>query len=607
MFFHNLKKYFLILSVNCKYLLLFFVYSYFLLIISKNLYANEINSISSQQDLIIRNQQNFNEFESRQKEQKDIKDDFEEKNNQQILEDLDLTEENIDKKQKCKIVNNLLFSNADILTSQTKENLSKDIIGQCFNNKKISKLIERIIDIYDQNGFITTEVELLQDRLNQGIIELKIFEKNIEEIILNYQKSPPNSLQYRLQKYSAFGFIEGKKLNGNDLSQGLYQLNRLSSNNASYSIVNGKDRFNNKIIVNNHQKFPARLNLNHDNLGNKSTGIYRTSLHGSFDNMLGVNDNINLTYNSNINDDSKNRDIKTYLASLYFPFSYYSLTLEGSNSDFYGKDSLNRNFNGYSKRYSMIINKLFTENLNYRISGKIGFTQKETGSYLEQQKVNNSQRRLTIINSNILATYFVDKNTTIFFKPSIIQGLGILGAYRDYSFNNPHLNFTIFKFYNSIQRNFRMFNLNKPVTLTSEFDSQLANKTLFGSEQISIGGYTTVRGFRERNIAGENGFYWRNKLEFNLGSILNKTSLTPNLHFNKINLEPFIDIGYIKRKINNDSASLSGIGFKTIYHHKYFNSSLTTSWALRQSRLINISTKENKMIYFEISTNCCFF
>jgi formate-dependent phosphoribosylglycinamide formyltransferase (GAR transformylase) len=44
--------------------------------------------------------QNFNEFESRQKEQKDIKDDFEEKNNQQILEDLDLTEENIDKKQK---------------------------------------------------------------------------------------------------------------------------------------------------------------------------------------------------------------------------------------------------------------------------------------------------------------------------------------------------------------------------------------------------------------------------------------------------------------------------------------------------------------------------
>ena len=41
-----------------------------------------------------------------------------------------------------------------------------------------TKLIERIIDIYDQNGFITTEVELLQDRLNQGIIELKIFEKN---------------------------------------------------------------------------------------------------------------------------------------------------------------------------------------------------------------------------------------------------------------------------------------------------------------------------------------------------------------------------------------------------------------------------------------------
>ena len=64
-----------------------------------------------------------------------------------------------------------------------------------------------------------------------------------------------------------------------------------------------------------------------------------------------------------------------------------------------------------------------------------------------------------------------------------------------------------------MQKNFRAFNLNRPIHLVSEIDSQMSNKTLFGSEQIAIGGYTTVRGFREQNNSGDSGFYWRNKLQ----------------------------------------------------------------------------------------------
>jgi hemolysin activation/secretion protein len=149
--------------------------------------------------------------------------------------------------------------------------------------------------------------------------------------------------------------------------------------------------------------------------------------------------------------------------------------------------------------------------------------------------------------------------------------------------------------------------MNKPILLVSEIDSQLSNNNLFGSEQISIGGYTTVRGFREQNIAGEKGFYWRNKLQFNLGSILPKTAISSNQHFNKTKIEPFIDFGYIRQNFNNNASSLSGTGLKTIYDNNYFSASLTMSWALQQSRLNSTKNKENKMIYFEVSTKCCFF
>jgi hemolysin activation/secretion protein len=607
MFEFNIKKHFLFfLTISKPFILTITIYC-LLLFKSQTGQADEMQNITSQQDLIIRNQQNFNEFESRQKEQKNIQDDFDQKRSQSSDIDLESSENENIGKNKCKIIQQLIISNAENLSTQTKDRITAEIVGQCFSNKKISKIIERITNIYDQKGYVTAEFEMLQDRLNKGIIEIKVTEKTIEKIILNYSKSPPNSLSYKLQKLSAFGFIEGKKLNGNDLAQGLYQINRLQSNNANYQIINSVNRDSNIVIVNNQKKFPVHFSASHDNLGNKSTGIYRSSFHSSFDNILALNENINLSYSTNLNDNQAYRDIKTYAASLYFPLAYYSLSLDGSKSDFFGLDSLNRNFSGYSSRYNVTLNKLLIENLDYRFSAKIGITQKETASYLQQIKVNNSQRRLTILNANILATYFIDQNTTIYFKPSIAQGLGILGAYRDYNYKNPQLNFTILRFYSSLQRNFYAFNFNKPILLVSEIDSQISNKTLFGSEQISIGGYTTVRGFRERNIAGEKGFYWRNKLQFNLGSIMQKTALAPNHHLSRTKIEPFIDFGHIRQQSTNKSTSIAGTGFKTIYSNNYFSASLTMSWALQQSRLISNAPKENKMIYFEISTKCCLF
>ena len=567
--------------------------------------AQEIQNIINQQDLIIRNQQNFSDFDSRQKEQEQVKEEFNKKPVSEIDSSKDdIVEEN--KSKNCKIIDKVLISDSQILRKDQIDSLASKLVGSCINYKKISQIIENINDIYDDLGMITTEIEINQRQLDKGIIEFKIIEKNLEEIIID-NHSNKTSLSYKLKKFSAFGNIEGKKLNIKDINQGLYQINRLASNSAKYRIENGSFRNQNKIFIDNKTKFPATLNASHDNLGNKSTGVYRTILRSSFDNLLSLNDNLQLTYNTNLNDNSSLKDITTYSANLYLPINYYSLTIDSAMSDFYGKDTQNRNFSGFSRRSSIILNKLFIENNDFRLSAKIGLTQKETASYLEQTKIRNSQRKLTIVNLTVLNTYFVNKDLVFFFKPSLIKGLDALGANRDYSFKNPQLDFTIFKLYFNFQKNLQLFSLSRPITITSEIDSQISNKILFGSEQFSIGGYSTVRGFQERNIAGEKGLFWRNKIEFNLGSIIGKSKLKPNKHFNKVILEPFIDAGHIYQKTSRKSSTIAGSGFKTTYLHKHFNASLTMSWALRQSNLSVSKYKENKLIYFEIRTNCCNF
>ena len=78
-------------------------------------------------------------------------------------------------------------------------------------------------------------------------------------------------------------------------------------------------------------------------------------------------------------------------------------------------------------------------------------------------------------------------------------------------------------------------------------------------------------------------------------------------HLNKISFEPFYDYGYVKNKYADNGADgrLAGAGLKTIFSSKYFNAALTYSWATNHSRLITSTTKENKMVYFEISAACC--
>lgn len=587
-----------------KKLLIFFNYTILgIFLIINPCFANEnINNITTQQDLIIRNQQSIIDYETRQKEQTLNEEELNKKSLETSTEKY-FTEQEVDKKN-CKIVKKLMITNSTILSKNMITQLENEIIGKCYGAKKISKIIEKILEFYDLKGHVTTEIETIQSRIDQGIIELRIIEKKVEEIIFNDNKL--SNLQRKLQKFTAFRKIEGKILNQYDLDQGLYQINRLQSNKAKYRIDNGSNHFLNKVYIDNNKKFPARFAVAHDNLGNRSTGVFRSAFSGSFDNLFSLNENLNLAINTNINDDQNTRDIKTYSANFYLPLGYYSFSAEGSKSDFFGKDLSNRNFSGYSQRYSLILNKLFTDNKEYRISGKIGFTKKETGSYLENVKVSNSQRNLSIFNISVLATYFLNNSSTLFFKPNILKGVNALGAYRDYSFTSPQLDFTIFKFYLSYQKKINSFNLSKPITLVSEIDTQIANKTLFGSEQFAMGGYTTVRGFRERNIAAENGFLSRNKIEINIGSLGNKLKIKNNL-LNKTSIEPFFDYGYVKKNFNNTSSKIAGTGFKTSFHSNHFKASLTFSWALKQSSMPVSNYQENKMIYFEINSLCCNF
>ena len=570
--------------------------------------AQQNQDIINQQDWITRNQQNILEETKRNKEIEAIKKerDLEKKE----AEDQKQRKINVlEKTTQCFLIKKIQLDGANHISYSEQKKLTSPFINKCFEAKTLSNIVNIINNYYQNNGYITTQVLVPKQNLQSGVFELKIIEGKIKKISFN-----KNRLTDKMQKFMAFGNIEGDILNIKEINQGIYQINRLQSNAATLKIEPGNIDGESEVVIDNNKKFPARFTVTKDNLGNKFSGIQRTSLSSSLDNLLSLDDNINLSYTTNLHDNSQVRDIKSFTSGVSIPFKYNSFSYDYSRSEFKGQNPGKNGpttLTGFSNQNKFSIDHVFLNKTSFRLSTNASITSKESASYLNGEKQIVSERKLSIMNVGFLISSYLNDTTNIYLKPSYSKGLKILNAQKDQKnlpANVAKSQFEVFKFYASLSKKLIIPKISTPITLSIEMDSQFAKETLFGSEQFSVGGYYSVRGFRENYISGDSGYYFRNKINFNLGSLASPLFTTSgsqkfSSYLNKFKLEPFYDYGYTKNKYDGSDGRLSGAGIKTIFESKYFNASLTYASALQKSKLITSLAKENKMVYFELSAS----
>jgi len=593
----------------------FFASSLFLIFFAESHAQTSID----QQDWITRNQQNIAEEEKRAAEFKTIqkererkkKQESEEKNQQQNLKISG-------KPTACFVVQNIRLIDASLISASAYKKITSPFLGRCFEAAILSEAVAAINRYYQDLGYVTTQVAVPKQNIQSGVLELKIIEGKIEKISLG-----KNQFSEKMQKLSAFANIEGGNLNIFDINQGIYQINRLSSNAAVMKISPGSNDGESLVTIENNKSFPARLTISEDNLGNEFTGIRRNSFSGSFDNLLSLNDSINLNYTTNLKDSSNRKDIKSFSSGISIPFGYNSFSFDYYKSQYLGTVAGNstQKSTGFSDQKKFGIDRAFKSSANFRLLANSSLAIKKTASYQDETKIEVSERKLVIANVGFAASSYLNDSTSIYLKPSYSRGLKILNAKQDQknvSASTPKAQFEIFHLYSSASKRLTISKLNLPITFTTEMDSQFGKSNLFGSEQFSVGGYYSVRGFRENYITGDSGYNFRNKFNLNLGSIVapffskkSEESSAENflskslIHLNKFSLEPFYDYGHARLKYNGDSGRMSGAGIKTIFNSKYFNASLTYSKALQTSKLSASLLKENEMVYFELSAGCC--
>ncbi len=582
--------------------------------------AQQTQDIINQQDWITRNQQNILEEKKRDTEFETIEKERERKKKEEEEESKKSKPINVSSNSAtCFPIKEIKLIDANSLSWFRKKRIAKPFIGKCLEAKVLAEIMAAVNNYYQSKGYVTTQVVVPKQNLQSGLLELRVIEGKIEKISLGKDR-----FIEKTQEFTAFGNAEGNVLNINDINQGMYQINRLQSNSAVMKIEPGTESGDSKVVIDNNKRFPARATIGKDNLGNKFTGVQRTNFSSNFDNLLFLNDNLNLNYTTNLHDDSQVKDLRAFSSSLSIPFKYNTFSVDYSRSEFKGQNPGQNGpttLTGFSEQRKFTIDHVLLNNTNVRLSTAVSLTAKESASYQNGEKIDVSQRKLSVMNLGLTLSSHLGNTTSIYLKPSYSRGLKILNAKQDdpnISTDSPKAQFEAFKFYANISKRLTIPKINAPVILSTEMDSQFAKQTLFGSEQFSVGGYYSVRGFRESYITGDSGYYFRNKANFNIGSLIlplfakenqdpnSQSFLQKNLaYLNRLKLEPFYDFGYIRNKYNGTDGRLSGAGVKTIFESRYFNASVTYSQGLQKSHLITSTAKENKLIYFEISASCC--
>ncbi len=450
-------------------------------------------------------------------------------------------------KGECREIREIVLTGVKLLPQSVIRKLVAPYEGKCLFAEDVEKVLADILKAYIDRGFIAVRPYIQAQDLSSGRLEIFILEGKVEGLLLD------DDDKHSVNLTTAFPFVKGKPLNLRDIEQGLDQINRLASNNATMEVSPGAEPGASIVNIINPPSFPVSAYATINNLGSQSTGKDQGSFTLSLDNPLRLNDFITYTHSRTLFE--PNQDRKSTSNSFFYslPLGYFTLQQSYSSSDYRTPlitSARTLVAHGDSETFRTELNKVAYRDQNQKLTALVAINRKSTMNYLEDEFLSVSSRKLTILDVDLnWAKRFSTFSVNLGFGWS--KGLKWFDALVDQAGLDdaaPHAQGSKFRFSGGAQVPFSVFG--QGISFSTQFTGQYADEPLYGSEQITIGSHYSVRGFNKYSLAGDRGYFVRNELS---------TSL-PKLPFLNITVRLFLgfDAGRIEDYKSTDSANLSG-------------------------------------------------
>jgi len=413
--------------------------------------------------------------------------------------------------EQCFTIQQIDLTGATTLPADQAALITHPYIGQCISLKDMNLIVQLITRWYLQQGYVTTRAYLTPQDIADGQLEISVIEGALSE--LNLQDLTHRELAMILPQE------KGEILNLRHLETALEQLNRLPGYDVSMELLPGMEPSQTLLSLTNKAGRPYRVQLNADNLGSASTGDNQLQTLFSIASPLGLADQLTLSLNGT-EEQGANRGTQGLSLQYRIPYVYWNFT--GSYQKFeYQQPITTASSEFLSSGRSEILNlkasRIVARGQRYKWSLHGGLTYKDNRSFLDDILLLLSSSKLAVANVRIDYSHqLTGGSVTVAFD--INRGTRLLGALKEpFEPDAPEPGFEKYTLSGSYQQ---QLSTPRPILFNSSLFGQYSPDNLYASEQISVGGYYSVRGLESSRFAGIKGWHWRNELAMPLNDAL---------------------------------------------------------------------------------------
>lgn len=411
----------------------------------------------------------------------------------------------------CLDITEVVIADAENMPEPEADAIASRYEGTCVNVGDIQSLLSDITKFYIDEGYVATRAYLPPQDLSTGVLRIQVVEGRIGKVML--KEGDERSLNLA----TAFPREEGAYLNLRDFEQGLDQVNRLLSNNAALELLPGSKPGESVVVISNQPTKRWHLNVTGDNYGTRSTGREQVGVTLGVDNLLGLNDYFSLTRRHSDWPWEDSREQSSSTTGVFsVPYHYTTFTVGYTHSDYDSilgtPGGLDLALSGNNKVAFATVDQVLYRDQDSKFNGYINFARKTANNYIEDQRLDVSSRTLSVVDIGVNYST-VWQGGSLSLGGGYSRGLDWFGALEDADNlpgSAPRAQFSKVTAQAGYYKPFGFYEQN--MLFSTQLSGQYAFDTLYGSEQVSIGGIYTVRGFYDEVLANDHGAFWRNDL-----------------------------------------------------------------------------------------------
>lgn len=489
---------------------------------------------------------------------------------------------------RCFAIDSIEIKGADQLSQADREALVKPWLGQCLGVEQLNALLKAITDHYLARGLVTSRAYLPQQDLSTRHLEIQVVEGRLEG--LNGNGVSPRELAM------TFPGAVGELLNLRDIEQMVDQLNRLPSNQAKMELVPGSRVGGSTVQVGNTPKKPWRASVSRNNDGQLATGEQQWGYGLEWDSPLGLADQLMLRGGRDAVSDHQ-RTSHNEMLFYNLPWGWWNFSYSYSQSAYRSRAEANTftfKQTGDTQNHQLRAERVIHRDSLSKTSLNTGIAYLRSNNYIEGSRLENSSNRLSeaqfgINHGRRVGSAFINLDL------GMQQGIGAFDAQADRQaqHSDPDARYRKYSLTLSYLQPFSLWGEN--FSFSSLATGQRSEDPLYSPQRLSLGGLSSVRGYKDQSLTGDSGGYWRNDLRWSRPVTLDW--LQPVLG------EYGLSLGYDQGVIRGDRYNgdqhgrVSSNSIEFFARGQHLNASVTFAHSLERPDVI---TERETPIYFRV-------